>query len=123
MNSSPTAGCRPTRSTPGPSITSAAANDPLAKNARCGSQNAHVNFAIQVGRTLDLFDWTGVSPTGAFAISSPYVWDLSNLYTTGEVTLTAIPEPSTLALASAAAFVVGVSGAENRGRRPLRPFQ
>ena len=57
-----------------------------------------VNLASQVGRTFDLFDWTGVNPTGAFAISSPYAWDLSNLYTTGEVTLTAIPEPSTLFL-------------------------
>ena len=57
-----------------------------------------VNLASQVGRTFDLFDWTGVSPTGAFAISSPYTWDLSNLYTTGEVTLTAIPEPGTLLL-------------------------
>jgi hypothetical protein len=56
-----------------------------------------VNPASQVGRTFDLFDWTGVTPTGAFAVSSRYTWDLSNFYTTGEVTLTAIPEPSTLA--------------------------
>ena len=55
---------------------------------------ADVNLASQVGRTFDLFDWTGVTPTGAFAISSPYAWDLSNLYTTGEVTLTAVPEPA-----------------------------
>jgi hypothetical protein len=27
-------------------------------------------------------------------MSSPYAWDLSNLYTTGEVTLTAAPEPT-----------------------------
>ena len=57
---------------------------------------ADVNLASQVGRTFDLFDWTGVNPTGAFAVSSPYAWDLSNLYTTGEVTLTAVPEPSQL---------------------------
>jgi hypothetical protein len=49
-----------------------------------------VNLASQVGRTIDLFDWTGVNPTGAFTISSPYTWNLSNLYTTGEVTLTAL---------------------------------
>ena len=30
-----------------------------------------VNLAGEVGRTLKIFDWTGVSPTGAFAISSP----------------------------------------------------
>jgi uncharacterized protein YjbI with pentapeptide repeats len=62
-----------------------------------------VNLASQVGRTFDLFDWTGVTPTGAFAISSPYAWDLSNIYTTGEVTLT-IPEPICLALAAVGAF-------------------
>ena len=43
----------------------------------------------QIGRTFDVFDWTGVSPTGAFAVGSPYVWDLSKLYTTGEVTFLA----------------------------------
>jgi hypothetical protein len=46
-----------------------------------------VDVADQVGRTFDLFDWTGVSPTGDIAVSSPYPWDLSSLYTTGEVTL------------------------------------
>lgn len=56
------------------------------------------NLASQVGRTFDLFDWTGVSPTGAFVVGSPYSWNLSKLYTTGEVTLTAVPEPSALLL-------------------------
>ncbi len=46
-----------------------------------------VNITSQIGRTLDLFDWTGVSPTGAFTVESPYTWDLTDLYTTGEVTL------------------------------------
>ena len=45
------------------------------------------DLASQIGRTLDLFDWTGVSPTGTFAVASPYRWNLTNLYTTGEVTL------------------------------------
>jgi uncharacterized protein YjbI with pentapeptide repeats len=58
----------------------------------------NVNLASQVGRTFDLFNWTGVTPTGAFAVSSPYAWDLSNLYTAGQVTLTAIPEPCSLIL-------------------------
>jgi uncharacterized protein YjbI with pentapeptide repeats len=57
-----------------------------------------VNLASQLGRTFDLFDWTGVTPTGAFAVSSPYAWDLSNLYTTGEITLAAIPETTTVVL-------------------------
>jgi uncharacterized protein YjbI with pentapeptide repeats len=55
-----------------------------------------VNLASQIGRTFDLFDWMGVSPTGAFIVTSPYSWNLSNLYTTGEVTLTAVPEPRAL---------------------------
>jgi uncharacterized protein YjbI with pentapeptide repeats len=49
-----------------------------------------VDLASQLGRTIDLFDWTGVTPTGAFTVSGPHAWDLSNLYTTGEVTLTAV---------------------------------
>jgi uncharacterized protein YjbI with pentapeptide repeats len=59
---------------------------------------ADVNPATQVGRTFDLFDWTGVAPTGAFTVSTPYRWNLSNLYTTGQITLTAVPEPSNLFL-------------------------
>ncbi len=59
---------------------------------------ADVNLASQIGRTFDLFDWTGVTPTGAFAISTPHHWNLSNLYTTGEVTLTGVPEAATLGL-------------------------
>ena len=50
-----------------------------------------VDIATQLGRTIDLFDWTGVTPTGVFTISSPYTWDLSKLYITGEVTLAAAP--------------------------------
>jgi hypothetical protein len=55
---------------------------------------ADVNPASQVGRTFNLFNWTGVTPTGAFTVSSPYAWDVSNLYATGEVMLIAIPEPT-----------------------------
>jgi uncharacterized protein YjbI with pentapeptide repeats len=50
-----------------------------------------VNLAGEIGRTIDLFDWTGVSPIGAFTVSSPYTWDLSKLYTTGEITLSNVP--------------------------------
>jgi uncharacterized protein YjbI with pentapeptide repeats len=50
-----------------------------------------INIATQIGRTIDLFDWTGVTPTGTFNVTSPYTWNLSNLYTTGEVTLTGAP--------------------------------
>ena len=64
-----------------------------------------VDPATQIGRTFDVFDWTGVDPTGTFTISSPYIWDLSQLYTTGDITLAAVPEPSGLILA-----VVGLVG-------------
>jgi hypothetical protein len=58
----------------------------------------NVDLARQVGRTFDVFDWSGVTPTGAFAISGPHTWDLSHFYSTGEVTLLSIPEPRTLLL-------------------------
>ena len=51
------------------------------------------DVATQVGGTLRIFDWTGVSPDGNFKIRSPYVWNVSQLYTSGEVTLVAVPEP------------------------------
>jgi hypothetical protein len=38
-------------------------------------------------------------------VSSPYRWNLSNLYATGQVTLAAIPEPASIAIA---AIAVGV---------------
>jgi uncharacterized protein YjbI with pentapeptide repeats len=78
---------------------------------------ADVNLASQVGRTFDLFDWTGVNPTGAFSIASPYVWNLSSLYTTGEVTLTAVPEPSAIVLLS-----FGVMGGLAMQRRQHAKF-
>jgi uncharacterized protein YjbI with pentapeptide repeats len=53
---------------------------------------AGINVLNQVGQTFDLFDWTGVTPSGEFVIVSPHTWDLANLYTTGEVTLTAVYE-------------------------------
>ena len=71
-----------------------------------------VNLQSQVGRTIKLFAWSGVSPTGTFAVESPYTWDLSHLYTSGEVTLLAIPEPTNIAL-----IYVSILGAL---RRPLR---
>jgi hypothetical protein len=51
-----------------------------------------VNISNQIGRTIDLFDWTGVAPTGLFDVSSLYEWDLTHLYTSGEVTLVSVAE-------------------------------
>jgi len=59
-------------------------------------------LAELVGTTFDLFDWTGVTPTGRFAAIATgggFVWDTAQLYTAGQVTLAAVPEPATLALA------------------------
>ena len=50
-----------------------------------------VDLASQIGRTFHIFDWTGVEPTGTFTVSSLYRWDVSQLYSTGDVTL--VPEP------------------------------
>jgi uncharacterized protein YjbI with pentapeptide repeats len=63
-----------------------------------------VQLATQIGRTIRLFDWTGVTPIGQFDIVSPYSWDLSKLYTTGEVTL--VPEPTAVALALVSCVVL-----------------
>jgi uncharacterized protein YjbI with pentapeptide repeats len=59
-----------------------------------------VDVTSQIGRTIRIFDWTGVEPTGHFDVASRYQWDTSDLYTSGEVTLTAVPEPSTQVLLS-----------------------
>jgi hypothetical protein len=44
-----------------------------------------------VGRELHIFDWTGVSPAGAFQVTTPlspqFSWDTSEIYSTGYVTL------------------------------------
>jgi hypothetical protein len=54
---------------------------------------------------FQLFDWTGVAPTGSLAIVADpgTVWDTSQLLSTGRVTLIAVPEPQmTLLLAGVA---------------------
>jgi hypothetical protein len=44
------------------------------------------------------------------------VWDLTNLYTTGEITLAPVPEPSALALAAFGALGLLIA-ARRRERR------
>jgi len=55
-----------------------------------------------LGTTFDLFNWNeGLTPGDTFAqVTWPagFTWDLSDLYTGGTVTLTAVPEPATIAL-------------------------
>ena len=75
---------------------------------------AGVNPARLVGDTYQLFDWTGVSPCGQFAsitndLPAGYSWDTSQLYTTGDVTLSvAVPEPSSIALLLACTVALGI---------------
>jgi hypothetical protein len=67
-----------------------------------------VDVADQIGRAIRLFDWTGIPISGRFEVSSPYVWDSANLYTSGDVTLLAVPEPSLSSLLAIAAICDGV---------------
>ena len=64
-----------------------------------------VDISSLIGTTFDLFDWNGLLTENDIFDNITFVgnteWDLSNLYTTGEVTL--IPEPVTL-------FLFGLGG-------------
>jgi hypothetical protein len=73
------------------------------------------DVASQIGRTIDLFDWPTdeSSPSGQFVVTSPYSWDLTNLYTTGEITLTGVPEPAFVTLLG----MVGALMVSDRCRR------
>jgi uncharacterized protein YjbI with pentapeptide repeats len=82
---------------------------------------AGVNAANLVGDTFQVFDWTGVNPSGQFAsvtndLPTGYSWDASQLYTTGNVTL--VPESSTFVLFIAGA--TGLAGFRLRRRRKRR---
>ena len=48
------------------------------------------------GETFKLFDWTGVSLSGAFNIVGDPGWDTSQLYTTGEVTFDGLADQPSL---------------------------
>ena len=76
------------------------------------------NPATLVGTKFHLFNWNGQLAAGDHfdrIDSLPgYVWDTSQLYTSGDVTLMAVPEPSAMLLA---AVCVVLAGAARLGRR------
>jgi uncharacterized protein YjbI with pentapeptide repeats len=78
-----------------------------------------VDVATQLGRRIRIFDWTGVMPVGQFNVVSPYSWDLSRLYSTGEVTLVAIPEPPCFLLAAIGLPVLWRLSSRKSNRRTL----
>ena len=77
------------------------ANTPIALS---GSLELGLETGVDPANLLDtryqLFDWSGVSPTGQFEVindlSGGYYWDTSQLYNTGSVIL--VPEPSMIIL-------------------------
>jgi uncharacterized protein YjbI with pentapeptide repeats len=85
-----------------------------------------IGFSSEVGQledlagtTFDLFDWNQtLGPTNRFLeiyVPYPTTWDLSKLYDTGEVTLLAVPEPSTWLLLVLAC--VALAATRRRGWR------
>jgi hypothetical protein len=52
----------------------------------------NIQLASQSGRTLRVFDWNGADVQGQFAVEGQpgTAWDISKLYSTGEVTLLGI---------------------------------
>ncbi|HTZ00516.1 MAG TPA: PEP-CTERM sorting domain-containing protein, partial [Rhodocyclaceae bacterium] len=55
------------------------------------------------GQTYDLFDWNSGAPQGSFSqvllptLAAGLVWDTSHLYTSGDISVAAVPEPETYA--------------------------
>jgi autotransporter-associated beta strand protein len=48
---------------------------------------AGIDVRGQLGRTFQMFNWAGVTPSGAFTLAGNYLWDTSSLYTNGKATL------------------------------------
>jgi hypothetical protein len=66
-----------------------------------------VDAATQVGRTLRIFDWSGVNPAGKFQVRVPpsTLWDTSKLYTAGEVAV--LPAASDVTVPPGSSYVAG----------------
>jgi hypothetical protein len=66
-----------------------------------------VHGATRVGRTLRIFDWSGVNPAGKFQVrvSPRTLWDTSQLYTAGEVAV--LPTSSDVIVPAGSSYVAG----------------
>jgi hypothetical protein len=85
-------------------------------------RTSDTDVGTQVGRKIHLFDWSGVSPSGAFTIGGPYTWDASQLYTSGDVTLTAVPEPASIGLILAGLLpVIAMRRSKGQSCLPIAP--
>jgi hypothetical protein len=76
-------------------------------------------WTASAGQTYDLFDWNA-GLTGSFsrvslpALGKGLAWNTSALYTTGDISVAAVPEPETYAMFLAG---LGLMGAIARRRR------
>ena len=73
-----------------------------------------------LGQSFQLFNWNGPLPAGdqfgAITTEPGFMFDTSDLYTTGYVTLTAVPEPSSLLLVGLAGVAMLRRFARKRSR-------
>ncbi len=85
-----------------------------------GNPNLISSSSFTAGDTWKLFDWTAVSPSSALGsgsniftvdqtdlptLTGSLKWDLSKLYTTGQISVTSVPEPSRFLLCLFAVFL------------------
>jgi probable HAF family extracellular repeat protein len=70
-------------------------------------------WTAAAGQTYDLFDWNGLSGTFSSvalpALASGLAWNTSNLYTSGEISVAAVPEPGTWMMLFAGLGLLGVA--------------
>jgi hypothetical protein len=70
-----------------------------------------VDIASLIGTSFKIFEWNGLLADGDMFDNIVYAngtqWDVSGLYTTGEVVLTAVPEPMTIAMLCLGGLMIG----------------